>query len=200
MLYISGERHLQKARPAHRTGRNRETMMGCWSVCTKLQMQPLLLANQPETRTTQAFQLGVNKKTCVSYVKVKPHHHHYYSTSSFHCRSHLSSEEIAPVASATYGVLLLGGGLFAYTRTESKGSLLGGLTGAALMGAAYFLMLAPDTKDLGEALAFGSALLFSSVFGIRLAATRKIVPAGPLLALSLGALVLFLSAYLQETV
>lgn len=26
-------------------------------------------------------------------------------------------------------------------------------------------MLAPDTKDLGEALAFGSALLFSSVFG-----------------------------------
>ncbi|KAK1379217.1 protein FATTY ACID EXPORT 4, chloroplastic [Heracleum sosnowskyi] len=118
----------------------------------------------------------------------------------FNWGSQLTSEEIAPVASAAYGVLLLGGGLFAYTRTQSKGSLYGGLTGAVLMGVAYFLMLAPDTKDLGEALAFGSALLFSSIFGIRLAATRKIVPAGPLLALSLGALVLFLSAYLQVTV
>lgn len=121
---------------------------------------------------------------------------HYYSP---RCSSQLASE-LAPAASAAYGVLLLGGGLFAYTRTGSKGSLLGGLTGAGLMGTAYFLMQASGTKEIGEALAFGSALLFASVFGIRLAATRKIMPAGPLLALSIFALAIFISAYLQETV
>lgn len=103
-------------------------------------------------------------------------------------------------------------------------------------------MQASETTELGEALAFGSALLFASVFGkslfstlilsehtpvqvmlncssifpfiypasninstyiyegIRLAATRKIMPAGPLLALSLFAVALFISAYLQEAV
>ncbi|OQU82193.1 hypothetical protein SORBI_3006G187800 [Sorghum bicolor] len=43
--------------------------------------------------------------------------------------------EIAPAASAAYGVLLLGGGAFAYARSGSKGSIYGGLAGAALMGA-----------------------------------------------------------------
>ncbi|KAL1805338.1 protein FATTY ACID EXPORT 4, chloroplastic [Daucus carota subsp. sativus] len=169
------------------------------SVCTLYKHQPLLLHHppQPKTPPRRPFQLGISvkKTTSISYI-TKPHHH---NSSRFRCTSLLTSE-IAPVASAAYGVLLLGGGLFAYTRTQSKGSLFGGLTGAALMGTAYFLMQAHDTQELGEALAFGSALLFASVFGIRLAATRKIVPAGPLLALSLCALVLFLSAYLQGTV
>ncbi|KAF6156806.1 hypothetical protein GIB67_033275 [Kingdonia uniflora] len=65
---------------------------------------------------------------------------------------------------------------------------------------AYFLMQAPETKDIGDALAFGSAFLFSSVFGIRLAATQKLIPAGPLLVLSLCALAVFTSAYLQDRI
>lgn len=97
-------------------------MMGCLNVCTKLQIHPLLVVHLSKT---QAFQLGgfpVKKKSSISFIKLKPHHH-YYSTSSFHCRSQLSSEEIAHVASAAYGVLLLGGGLFACTSLLSLSSL-----------------------------------------------------------------------------
>ncbi|KAI5066415.1 hypothetical protein GOP47_0019039 [Adiantum capillus-veneris] len=45
-----------------------------------------------------------------------------------------SLSELTPTVAAVYGSLLLGGGLFAYTRSSSKGSLLGGLSGGALMG------------------------------------------------------------------
>ncbi|KAI8569964.1 hypothetical protein RHMOL_Rhmol02G0318700 [Rhododendron molle] len=116
-------------------------------------------------------------------------------TTRFRCNSQLVAD-IAPATAAAYGALLTSGGLFAYKRSGSKGSLIGGLTGGSLMAAAYFLMQATDTKGIGEALAFGSTLLFALVFGIRLAATRKITPAGPLLGLSICALVVFISAYL----
>ncbi|MQL86274.1 hypothetical protein Taro_018810, partial [Colocasia esculenta] len=119
---------------------------------------------------------------------------------SVRCASLPPLAELAPAASAVYGTLLLGGGLFAYARSGSKGSIAGGLTGAALMAAAYYLMQNPETKAAGDALGFGSAALFSAVFGIRLAATRKLVPSGLLLGLSAGALVLFVSAYMQDKV
>ncbi|PQP94799.1 protein FATTY ACID EXPORT 4 chloroplastic [Prunus yedoensis var. nudiflora] len=115
----------------------------------------------------------------------------------FLCTSQLA--EYAPTTSTVYGFLLLSGGLFAYARSGSKGSILGGVSGAALMGTAYYLMQTPETKAIGDALGFGSAFLFASVFGIRLAATRKLAPAGPLLALSLSALAVFISAYLQDS-
>ncbi|KAJ6823830.1 protein FATTY ACID EXPORT 4, chloroplastic [Iris pallida] len=115
------------------------------------------------------------------------------------CNAQLLAD-IAPAASAAYGTLLLGGGLFAYGRSGSKGSILGGLSGAALMAAAYYLMQSPETKQVGDALGFGSAFLFSSVFGIRLAATRKFIPSGLLLAISIGALSVFISAYMQDKI
>ncbi|BAF15549.2 protein FATTY ACID EXPORT 4, chloroplastic [Oryza sativa Japonica Group] len=108
--------------------------------------------------------------------------------------------ELAPTASAAYGALLLGGGAFAYVRSGSKGSIFGGLSGSALMGIAYYLMQSPETKALGDAVGFGSAFLFASVFGIRLYNTRKLVPSGLLLVLSLGALGVFYSAYMQDKV
>ncbi|XVE58226.1 hypothetical protein DITRI_Ditri04bG0153000 [Diplodiscus trichospermus] len=121
-----------------------------------------------------------------------------YSTSRRRlcCKSQLA--DFAPVTSAAYGILLFSGGLFAFTKSGSKGSLFGGLSGAALMTSAYFLLQASETKEFGDALGFGSAFLFSCVFGIRLAATRKLIPAGPLLGLSICALVVFTSAYLQD--
>ncbi|PON40683.1 TMEM14 family [Parasponia andersonii] len=87
----------------------------------------------------------------------------------------------------------------AVTKSGSKGSLFGGLTGAALMASVYFLMQAPETRPVGNALGFGSSFLFSSVFGIRLVATRKFTPAGPLLGVSICALVVFITAYLQDS-
>nr|CAD1844591.1 unnamed protein product [Ananas comosus var. bracteatus] len=108
--------------------------------------------------------------------------------------------DLAPAASAAYGTLLLGGGLFAYLRSGSKGSILGGLSGSALMAVAYYLMQSPETKEVGDAIGFGSALLFASVFGIRLANTRKFVPSGLLLGLSLGVLAVFYSAYVSDKI
>ncbi|XP_012086587.1 protein FATTY ACID EXPORT 4, chloroplastic isoform X2 [Jatropha curcas] len=84
-------------------------------------------------------------------------------------------------------------------KSRSKGSLFGGLTGAALMATAYILMQGQETKAVGDALAFGSAFLFSCVFGIRLAATRKLTPAGPLLALSICSLAVFVSSYFKDS-
>nr|GEW38573.1 protein fatty acid export 4, chloroplastic [Tanacetum cinerariifolium] len=55
------------------------------------------------------------------------------------CKSQLLVQDFAPVASAGYAVLLLGGGLFAYNKSGSKGSLFGGLTGAVLMSATCVL-------------------------------------------------------------
>ncbi|KHG07320.1 Uncharacterized protein F383_34127 [Gossypium arboreum] len=117
-------------------------------------------------------------------------------TTLFCCKSQL--QDFAPLTSAAYGTLLFSGGLFAFTKSGSKGSLFGGLTGAALMASAYYLMQSTETKAIGDALGFGAAFLFSCVFGIRLAATRKPIPAGPLLGLSICALVVFTSAYLQD--
>ncbi|KAG6528188.1 hypothetical protein ZIOFF_010338 [Zingiber officinale] len=112
------------------------------------------------------------------------------------CRAQLLGD-LAPVTSAAYGTLLLGGGIFAYARSGSKGSILGGISGASLMTIAYYLMQSPETEEIGTAIGFASAFLFSSVFGIRLAATRKFIPSGLLLSLSVGALAVFLSAYMQ---
>ncbi|GMY30707.1 protein FATTY ACID EXPORT 4, chloroplastic [Fagus crenata] len=122
------------------------------------------------------------------------------SKSSSRCliRCDYQLADLAPATSATYGLLLLGGGLFAYTKSGSKGSLFGGLTGVALMASAYFLMEVLHTKAIGDAVGFGSSFLFSSVFAIRLAATRKLTPAGPLFGVSVCALAIFISAYLHD--
>ncbi|XP_065868760.1 protein FATTY ACID EXPORT 4, chloroplastic [Euphorbia lathyris] len=108
--------------------------------------------------------------------------------------------DLAPAASAAYGILLFSGGIFAFSKSRSKGSLFGGLTGAALMTTAYVLMQEQETKAVGDAIGFGSSFLFSCVFGIRLAATQKLIPSGPLLGLSICSLAVFISSYFQDTV
>ncbi|XP_078163758.1 transmembrane proteins 14C [Carex rostrata] len=115
------------------------------------------------------------------------------------CHANLLAD-FAPTASAAYGTLLLGGGLFAYLRSGSKGSIFGGLSGGALMAAAYYLIQSAETKGAGDAIGFGSAFLFACVFGIRLYNTKKLVPSGLLLALSIGALTVFFSAYMQDKI
>ncbi|KAG0472644.1 hypothetical protein HPP92_014501 [Vanilla planifolia] len=114
-----------------------------------------------------------------------------------HCQAQ-NLAEIAPAATVLYGTVLLGGGLFAFARSGSKGSAFGGLSGATLTAIAYYLMQSPETTPAGQAIGFGVAFLFSAVFGIRLAATQKLIPSGVLLAISLGAAAVFGSAYLQN--
>ncbi|KAJ7518353.1 hypothetical protein O6H91_21G065200 [Diphasiastrum complanatum] len=105
--------------------------------------------------------------------------------------------ELAPAAAAAYGLTLLGGGAFSYLRTGSKGSLFGGVTGGISLVVAYFLMQAPETRNIGSAIGFGAAFLFVAVFAIRLAATRKAMPSGLLMAISIAAAVVFFNAYLE---
>eukprot|EP00897_Mesotaenium_endlicherianum_P005060 jgi/Mesen1/4582/ME000232S03839 len=59
----------------------------------------------------------------------------------------------------------------------------------------YALLQNPEMSSNGEALGFGTSLLFTSLFAIRLAATKKPFPAGPLLALSAAATAVYASAY-----
>ncbi|CAK7357544.1 unnamed protein product [Dovyalis caffra] len=72
-------------------------------------------------------------------------------------------------------------------RANLRGHLLSAVVAvtALLKDGAYFLMQAPETKAIGDSLGFGSAFLFSSVFGIRLAATKKLIPSGLLLVYEL---------------
>ncbi|KAL2641467.1 hypothetical protein R1flu_009054 [Riccia fluitans] len=120
-------------------------------------------------------------------------------SSGWECRADLTDlAELAPVTAAVYGASLLGGGLFAFTRTGSKGSLGGGVVGGVALGVAFFLMQTPGTKDIGQAIGFGSAVLFAAIFGIRLAATKKVMPSGALLAVSTIATIIFATAYFQE--
>ncbi|KAJ8768442.1 hypothetical protein K2173_021595 [Erythroxylum novogranatense] len=140
----------------------------------------------------------VSATSALRIVKVSNFKFDVPSRRSHSCKSKLA--DLATATSAAYGVILLSGGLFAFNRSGSKGSLGGGLTGAAVLATAYFLMQSQETKAIGDALGFGSAFLFSAVFGIRLAATKKFVPAGPLLLLSVGALAVFTAAYLQDSI
>ncbi|XP_024372526.1 protein FATTY ACID EXPORT 4, chloroplastic [Physcomitrium patens] len=111
-----------------------------------------------------------------------------------------SLNDYAPLTAAVYGASLLGGGLYAYTRTGSTSSLGGGITGGIALGVAFFLMQVPETRDLGEAVGFGAAVLFAAIFAIRLASTGKPVPSGPLLGLSAATSVIFALSYLETRV
>ncbi|XVF51136.1 hypothetical protein PTKIN_Ptkin04bG0160400 [Pterospermum kingtungense] len=163
-----------------------------------LSIAALCLHQSPTVRpsASQIMQTIKDKITSIDFL-FSPGKHCHKSTRRLCCKSQLA--DFAPVTSAAYGILLFSGGLFAFTKSGSKGSLFGGLSGAALMASAYFLMQASETKEFGDALGFGSAFLFSAVFGIRLAATRRLIPAGLLLGLSICALVVFTSAYLQDS-
>ncbi|GAQ84497.1 hypothetical protein KFL_001910160 [Klebsormidium nitens] len=105
------------------------------------------------------------------------------------------SQETASIWTAVYGLLLLGGGTSAYLKSGSKQSVISGALGAALSAMAYYLESQESTHQTGLAVAFGYSILFASVFGIRLFATKKAFPAAPLLALSLASAFVFASAY-----
>jgi uncharacterized membrane protein (UPF0136 family) len=84
-----------------------------------------------------------------------------------------------------YGILMLAGGIFGFVKAGSKASLVMGIisgilifAGAALLGPAY---------TTGRAILTFTSFILSGVFGIRLFKTRKFMPSGMLLILSLVA-------------
>ena len=99
------------------------------------------------------------------------------------------------VVLAGYGVLMIAGGLMGYLKGGSKVSLFAGaIAGGLCVGATWLSVEQPgDGLTLGALVAF----LLAGVFINRSAKTRKLVPAGVILLLSLlvGAL---LMALLQD--
>ena len=82
-----------------------------------------------------------------------------------------------------YGILMLAGGIFGFMKAGSKASLITGIasgilifTGVGLLGTAY---------ATGRAVLAVTSFILSGVFGIRLLKTRKFMPSGMLLVLSL---------------
>ncbi len=88
------------------------------------------------------------------------------------------------VAMGTYGALLILGGLMGYVKGGSKVSLFAGAIAGGLCVEATWL----SVEQPGNGLTLGAliAFLLAGVFINRFAKTRKLVPAGVILILSLA--------------
>ncbi len=93
-------------------------------------------------------------------------------------QARMVSAETARIAVAAYGVIVAGGGLGAFLKSGSKMSAISGVSAGALLALAYVKSSVP--------IALGTAAALSAVFGIRLAKTKKFMPAGMLMGLSLA--------------
>ena len=82
-----------------------------------------------------------------------------------------------------YGALMLAGGIFGFVKAGSKASLILGIISGVLIFAGVALLGPAHTT--GRAILAFTSFILSGVFGIRLFKTRKFVPSGMLLVLSL---------------
>ena len=96
-----------------------------------------------------------------------------------------------PTVLLVYGLLMLIGGAMGY-RAGSKVSLYAGGGSGMLLLAAWAVTFVQPTVGLWAGLVI--SLLLCAVTGRRLAATRKLMPAGLLLVASVAAFVLLLMA------
>ena len=90
------------------------------------------------------------------------------------------------IATFIYGILLLFGGIMGYVSAKSKPSLISGVISGLLM--AVFLQW--QQISTGLILAQIVTLVLAVVFAIRLWKTRKFMPAGLMLVLSVAMLVI----------
>ena len=90
------------------------------------------------------------------------------------------------IAAFAYGVLAIVGGIIGYIQARSKVSLLSGsISGLLLVLAAYFQL---QGQSWGPILAVIVTAVLVVVFAVRLAKTRKFMPAGLMTILGMLAL------------
>jgi uncharacterized membrane protein (UPF0136 family) len=94
------------------------------------------------------------------------------------------------VAAIAYGILAIVGGIIGYVQAKSKASLISGIISGLLLVTAGVMQL--QGQDLGLILAIMVTIALIIVFAIRLAKTRKFMPAGLMTALGVAALVVML--------
>lgn len=90
------------------------------------------------------------------------------------------------IAAFAYGILAIVGGIIGYIQARSKVSLLSGsISGLLLVLAAYFQL---QGQSWGSILALIVTAVLVVVFAVRLAKTRKFMPAGLMTILGILAL------------
>ena len=100
------------------------------------------------------------------------------------------SMNLAIAISFLYGLLLLIGGIYGYIKARSKPSLISGVISGLLLIFAGIIQL--QNLSWGLMLAQVITIVLVIVFAIRLIKTRKFMPAGLLLVLSVASLVIML--------
>lgn len=101
--------------------------------------------------------------------------------------------QIALVSIPVYGLIVALGGVFGYIKAQSKMSLISGLVSGAALLATWFFAISLPIK-LGVATSIAAVLLIT--FIIRLVRTRKFMPAGLMMLLSLAATTVFALGWL----
>ena len=91
--------------------------------------------------------------------------------------------EVAKIATAALGVFSIGGGIIGFKKAKSKPSLIAGTVSGIALGLC-FAVAQNDAKG-GLTAALVITVLLDIVFGMRLAKTKKMMPAGMMLVLSL---------------
>jgi len=94
----------------------------------------------------------------------------------------LDDRMVGQIVMGVYGVLLIAGGMMGYVKSKSRVSLFAGaIAGGLCVGATWLSMDQP-----AEGFTIGSlvALLLTGVFINRFAKTRKFMPAGMILVMS----------------
>ena len=82
-----------------------------------------------------------------------------------------------------YGILMLAGGIFGFMKAGSKASLVTGIiSGISILAGVWFLM--QGQYDAGRAVIAFTSFALTGIFGLRLYHTRKMMPSGMLLVLS----------------
>ncbi|MEJ6480873.1 TMEM14 family protein [Nostoc punctiforme UO1] len=95
------------------------------------------------------------------------------------------------IAAFAYGILAIAGGIIGYTQARSRVSLLSGsISGLLLILAAYFQL---QGQTWGSILAVLVTAVLVVVFAVRLAKTRKFMPAGLMTILGMVALVVMVN-------
>jgi uncharacterized membrane protein (UPF0136 family) len=103
-------------------------------------------------------------------------------------------DQIAIWTILVYASLVALGGVVGYLKAKSKISLISGLLGGSALLATWFLATTQTTIGLGIAALISAILLVT--FIVRFVRTRKWMPAGMMMFLSLATTVVFAVAWL----
>lgn len=98
-------------------------------------------------------------------------------------------DQIAVWTILVYALVVVLGGVFGYIKAKSKMSLISGLVSGGALLVAWVLAQTSPTPGIGLAMLI--AVVLSVTFILRFARTRKIMPAGLMMVLSLVVTVIF---------